>query len=344
MLSKEKKPHLLGQNLEFWQDWVVSQGQPKYRAKQILNWLTAQGQHNPESFTNIPKALNEAIKSSFYIPEIRLDPQQDESGTAKFLIEADPGKVIETVWLPYEKRQSLCISIQAGCSLDCSFCATGKIKFNGNLTAGGILSQVNLVQNKMGKKVTNVVFMGMGEPFYNYENTMKAAEALNDSDQYNLGAKKITISTSGVLPGLEKFLAERRPFSLALSLHAAIPEKRASIMDIEKKYPLAKIIDLLGKQRSLLKANQLTFEYIMIKDFNMSKDDALSLAKLAKRVNARVNLIPLNTNFGGHQRPQQQEMDAFWKMLHNENVVAINRQSPGYDIKAACGMLAGQST
>ena len=341
-MSKEKKEHLLGKSQDHWELWLKTSNEPAYRSKQILQGLTSGGHIDPMNLTNLPQKLRAKLSSDFFLPTIAELETEKGSGTSKFLIEADPGKVIETVWLPYEDRISLCVSIQAGCSLDCSFCATGKMSFKGNLSVGGVLAQVNLAQQRMNQKITNIVFMGMGEPFYNYENTIQSAEILNANEAYNIGAKKITISTSGVLPAIESFIQSRQPYTLALSLHSAIPEKRKVLMDIEHRYPLKEIASLLQKERGRLKPNQLTLEYIMIANFNMEQADLKAVSKLARRLNAKVNLIPLNTAYGEYRRPTEQQMDKFWLDLKSEGVVAINRRSPGYSIAAACGMLAGK--
>lgn len=343
-MSKEKKEHLLGKSQEQWEGWLKNNEEPSYRSKQIMHALTKEGEVNPLNITSLPKNLREKLGLEFFSPSITKSEIEENSGTSKFLIEADPAKIIETVWLPYEQRISLCVSIQSGCSLDCSFCATGKMPFKGNLSVGGVLAQVNLAQQQMNKKITNVVFMGMGEPFYNYYNTIEAARILNANEAYNIGAKKITISTSGVLPGIESFLQTKQPYTLALSLHSAISEKRKILMDIETRYPLKEISSLLQKERGRLRPNQLTLEYIMIENFNMEQADIKALSKLAKRLNAKVNLIPLNTAYADYRRPSEQQMDQFWQNLKDEGIIAINRRSPGYSIAAACGMLAGKNS
>ncbi|MCB1146911.1 MAG: radical SAM protein [Leptospiraceae bacterium] len=328
-------------NLEDWQSWILPDA--KYRAAQINHWVHKKNALSPDEMSDLPLAMRERLARDFEWPgesmlqSIRFS---DADQTAKFSLAFEPNKKIETVWLPYENRQSLCVSVQSGCSLDCSFCATGKMKFTGNLSAGQILLQVYLARRRMNKDVTNIVFMGMGEPFYNYDNVMKAAHILHSDFGSGISTRRITVSTSGVLPGIERFVREKQPFKLALSLHSAIPEKRAKIMDIEKKFPMDDIVKFLYDNRNELKPNQLMIEYIMIKDFNMGSEDADSLFKVAKKLDAKINLIPLNTAFAGMERPSDSEIDTFWRSIRDRGIVIINRRSPAKDIDGACGMLA----
>lgn len=327
-----------------WQKYFVEQGEQQFRAKQVFLWIHQKMARHPEEMKNLPNSLRVSLERDFSWPSDAegnlTESSRDE--TAKVLFDFSQ-KTVETVWLPYDSRQSVCVSVQSGCSLNCSFCATGKMKFGGNLDAGEILDQIYSMQRQLGRKVTNVVYMGMGEPFYNYDEVMRSAEILHDEQGLNLGSRRITISTSGVLPGVERFLEENQPFQLALSLHAVFPDKRARLMDIEKRYPFRDVLSVIKKHRRQLRKNQLTFEYILIKGINMGKDDSEELAKLAVSHNAKVNLIPLNTSYNGMERPTEEEIDDFREALTKRGVVAINRRSAGSDIDGACGMLAGKS-
>ncbi len=335
-------PNIFDYNLKEWEYWVQKAGHPRYRAGQIFAWLHRLNATDVVEMGNLPQALRARLATEFVWPrEAQESRALGADGTAKLLYLFPREKVVETVWLPYEKRQSICISVQSGCSLNCSFCATGKIDFKGNLSAGEIVAQVYLTQKAMGRRVTNVVFMGMGEPFYNYDNVMKAADLLNDPNGMNIGARHITISTSGILPGIERFIQEKRPYGLALSLHAVFPDKRAQLMNIEEKYPFQQVVGYLERNRASMRKSRLTFEYIMIREKNMGYEDARELARLARRLRAKVNLIPLNTSFGGMVRPSEEEIQQFHGMLSEFGITAMNRRSPGKDIDAACGMLAG---
>lgn len=321
---------------------IQSLGFPAYRADQLFKWFHRHLVWDPELMSNLPQDLKEILQTNYTLSMSKMvhTVESPIDKTAKFLVKS-ADKTTECVWLPYENRQSVCISVQSGCSLNCSFCATGKIPFRGNLTVSEILSQVYLLQNKYNRKITNVVYMGMGEPFYNYDNTLKSASLLADDRGLNLSKRRITVSTSGVLPGIERFMREKQPYRLALSLHAVFPEKRSQIMDIENKYSIAEITDYLKKNRKFLDKNQLMFEYIMIDNFNVGKEDANELARITRMLQAKVNLIPINTQFNGMKPPDNVAIEAFWRYLVGKGIVAINRRSPAKDIEGACGMLAG---
>jgi len=351
-----KKIFIEENTLEEWESYFEKIGEKKFRAKQLFIAIHSQQVGDLNDITTISKDLREELKKEFHqktlsLANVQTSQQKTElegettnKKVKKYLFKLNDGFSIEAVWLPFENRNSVCISVQKGCNLDCSFCATGKIPFRGNLTAAEIVAQVYYLQKDNNERVDNVVFMGMGEPFYNYDNSIKAAYLLNDKNGLNIGARHITISTSGVLPGIEQFVENEVPFNLALSLHCVDSEKRLKLMDIEASYPLKMIIEYLKNHRDKLKQNQLTIEYIMLKDFNMGKDDVTSLAWVAKELKAKVNLIPLNTNFGGYKRPLEADMENFWQSLQRKKVLVFNRRSPGRDIDGACGMLAGSKT
>jgi len=294
--------------------------------------------------TNLKTDFHDYLRENFSFPEFSIlnENQSPVDKTAKYLFAFDK-KEVESVWLPYENRQSICISVQSGCSLDCSFCATGKIAFKGNLSTGQILSQVYGMQQMHDRRITNVVFMGMGEPFYNYDNVIKAASLLSHKHGMNISRRRLTLSTSGVLPGIRRFVEEKQPYRLALSLHAVFAEKRKQIMDIEEKFSFIEVLEYLGGKRAELQQGQLMFEYIMIDEVNISENDAKELARWAKLLRAKVNLIPMNTEFNGMRRPSDEKIYAFWRQLVERDVVAINRKSPAKDIDGACGMLAGRN-
>lgn len=339
----ETKPEILALSQEELAAIFVADGHKKFRAQQVFQWLHLKQVFDVRQMTNLKQEFQDYLSEKFRFPEYQIleGVESPSDRTAKYLF-ALGNKQVESVWLPYDNRQSICISVQAGCSLDCSFCATGKIPFKGNLTTGQILVQVYGMQRLHERRITNVVFMGMGEPFYNYDNAIKAAHLLTHQHGMNISRRRITISTSGVLPGIERFIAERQPFRLALSLHAVFADKRRQIMDIEEKYPFEAVLECLRKNRSQLEQGQLMLEYIMIDGVNIFPEDAKKLARLAKELRAKVNLIPLNTNFNGMRRPSDAQIDQFWHELVKEGVVAINRRSPAKDIDGACGMLAGK--
>lgn len=338
------KPEILALTEEELAEIFVRDGHKKFRAQQVFQWLHLKQVFAPEKMTNLKADFHVYLRENFVFPEFNLlnESKSPSDQTAKYLF-AFGKREVESVWLPYENRQSICISVQSGCSLDCSFCATGKIKFNGNLTAGEILSQVYGMQQLYDRRISNVVFMGMGEPFYNYDNAIRAASLLAHQHGMNISRRRITISTSGVLPGIKRFIEEKQPYRLALSLHSVFADKRKSIMDIEEKFSFQEVLEYLHDKRSELQQGQLMFEYIMIDGVNIFPEDAKELARWAIKLRAKVNLIPMNTEFNGMRRPPDEKIYDFWRALVERNVVAVNRKSPAKDIDGACGMLAGKS-
>ncbi|MFZ5628532.1 MAG: 23S rRNA (adenine(2503)-C(2))-methyltransferase RlmN [Spirochaetota bacterium] len=342
-INNASKPEILGLTEEELAAYLVADGHKKFRAQQVFQWLHLKQVFDVRQMTNLKADFQDYLTEKFVFPEFRIlnETKSPSDQTAKYLFEFG-NKQVESVWLPYENRQSICISVQSGCSLDCSFCATGKIAFKGNLTTGQILSQVYGMQHLYDRRITNVVFMGMGEPFYNYDNAIKAAGLLAHQHGMNISRRRITLSTSGVLPGIKRFIEEKQPYRLALSLHAVFAEKRRAIMDIEEKFAFEEVLEYLREHRGEMQQGQLMFEYIMIDGINISPEDAKELARWAKLLKAKVNLIPMNTSFNGMHRPTDEKIYDFWRQLVERDVVAVNRKSPAKDIDGACGMLAGK--
>ena len=274
----------------------------------------------------------------------------DESGTEKFILEV-PGegaaRRIEAVWIAAEPRdegaqdgrRTVCISCQAGCTLDCTFCATGTLPFQGNLSAAEIVDQVYLLEVLRNQRASNVVFMGMGEPFHNYEAVLAAAHLLHHPAGAGLSARRITISTAGVVTGIERFTDDGQPFNLAISLNHPDPHERVGIMPHDHRYPLE---DLLGAARRYTQESgrRVTFEYVMISGVNMEPRHAGQLIEITRSMRSKVNLIPLNTDVAGMRRPSAQEAARFQARLVDAGVHAFNRGSPGREVGGACGMLA----
>jgi len=333
------KKHILDNDLEDWKQYLKENNFKSFRANQIFHWLHNQLSIDLSDASNLPKKLVLKIQEDFRTKETSNINKRISNDSEKILWDVNNRK-IESVLLKYNNRFSVCVSVQSGCTLNCSFCATGKLAFTGNLSVGEILEQVYFFQRESNTRISNIVFMGMGEPFYNYDNTIKAANILSDKEGLDISKHKITISTVGVMPELERFVKEEIPYNLALSVHAVSSEKRLKLMQIEKKYSLKTVTEFLAKNRNLMQKNQLTFEYIMIKNMNMTKDDAYQLGRLAKKLRAKINLIPINTDYEDYICPSKNEIDDFWEILNNLKVVAINRGSAGFDIDGACGMLA----
>lgn len=328
------------------QEYFIATGEPAYRGLQAFRRIHRHRAIDYEEFSDFPRMLREKLTVEAPLPRLLLqDSVRSEDGTEKLLFSIGRDRQgkrpieIETVWLVAPRRRTACISSQAGCALNCSFCATGKLKFRGNLEAWQIVDQVyELIRNR-GEHPTNIVFMGMGEPFLNYENVLRAAHLLHHPDGLNLGARHITISTSGIIPGIERFIQDREPFNLAISLNHPDPAVRGKIMGIDRKYPLEKLLASARKfTRALRRA--VTFEYVLIPGVNMSEENARQLVRIARRIRCKINLIPLNTTLSGFRPPSPGEIERFQEILFAADLAVFNRGAPGRDINAACGMLA----
>lgn len=324
-------------------------GEPAYRGLQAFRRINHHLTNRIEEFSEFPKALREKLENAHVLPELKHTAStREESGTEKHVFETGTdkrdgaAKKVEAVWIVSEKRRTACISSQIGCTLNCSFCATGTLKFRGNLKAWEIVEQAYALMRGKSERLTNVVFMGMGEPFYNYEEVIRAAKILHHPDGLGLSARHITISTAGVVPGIERFTDERQPFNLAISLNHPDPDGRRQIMDVAERFDLDRLLDAIRRYAREMK-RRVTFEYIMIPDVNMGSENARKLIKIARSLRSKVNLIPLNTTLQGWRRPTEEEGLEFQRMLIDGGVPAFNRGSPGRTINGACGMLALQS-
>lgn len=348
--------NLKGKTIEELKALFESLDEPGYRAKQAFARINKLGAQSLEDFTEFPKSLRAKLADLGALPETKIERTSlEQEGTEKavFLTGSDrrdgEKKLVEAVWIVSMQRRTACISSQVGCSLNCAFCATGTLKFRGNLQAWQIVDQVyGLIRHRnpsgdpaSPERLTNVVFMGMGEPFYNYDQVLKAAHLLHDPGGLNLGAKHITISTAGVVPGIDRFTEEAQPFNLAISLNHPDPEGRREIMDVTEKFPLEELLRAVRNYGKTQK-RPVTFEYIMIPDKNMGRENLEKLVAICRSVNAKINLIPLNTNLNNWRRPDDQEMVEFQEGLRRAGILAFNRGSPGRKVGGACGMLALQ--
>lgn len=336
------KTVIKGLNLQQLEEFLSSLGEPKYRAKQVFHGMYVDRYTSFDQFSTLSKPLKQKLEEKASLPELTLKKHlTSKDGTMKMTFETEPGKEIETVWIPTGdlERRTICVSSQVGCTLDCRFCATGTLDFKGNLKAWHIIDQVMQVERLAGQRATNIVFMGMGEPMHNYDTVINAASLLHHPDAFNLGAKRITISTSGVIPGIERFIKENQPFNFAISLNHPNPEVRGTIMPINDKYPLERLLEQARNFTKTLK-RKVTFEYIMIPNINMGKENARRLIKIARSVNCKINLIPLNTDFNGWKRPTEEQVEEFKELIKPAGVPILNRKSPGRDIHGACGMLS----
>ncbi len=356
---------LYGKSISELEDFFIALDEPRYRAKQAFSRMYQILSEDFDSFTEFPIRLRDRLKEIVIWPKLKLlhsdlvaceSKNKEETEKVIFEFEYLPSRSakIESVWIvpPLEKkidkdnlnhkRRTLCISSQIGCSLNCTFCATGTLPFKGNLPVWAILDQVyQFIKKRPNEILTNIVFMGMGEPFYNYEKVIQAAHILHHPLGLNLGAKHITISTAGVVPQIEKFIINREPFNLAISLNHTNNVGRDEIMDINSKHNLKELLYVANQYVHILK-RRITFEYVMIKNVNMGSQNIKELLSIAKSLGSfcRINLIPLNTKLKDYQRPSSEEALAFQRALLKGGVRVFNRGSPGIDINAACGMLA----
>lgn len=321
-----------------------------YRAQQIIQWIHQAGLTDFAKMTNLGKTLREKLSqlSCIKLPEI-IACQKSNDGTHKWLLKLECGNCIETVFIPEANRGTLCVSSQVGCALNCSFCSTAKQGFNRNLTTAEIIGQVWLAvrelsqsQGNHDKRVTNVVMMGMGEPLLNFDNVVSAMDIMMDDFAYGLSKRRVTLSTSGVLPDLER-LREVSPVALAVSLHAPNDELRNELVPINKKYPLAQLMALCKIYFKNEPRRKVTFEYVMLKGVNDQPEHVIQLIRLLRNIPAKVNLIPFNPfPMTQYERSSQETIDAFREKLMAHGINTITRKTRGDDIDAACGQLAGE--
>jgi 23S rRNA (adenine2503-C2)-methyltransferase len=327
-------------------------GEPAYRAKQVIEWLYLKRAAGFAEMTNLPVPLREKLSSEFDerpLEVVRKIGSRDT--TQKFLFRLHDGQMVETVLIPASPslygdaadRRTLCVSSQVGCAYGCKFCASGLDGWKRNLDAGEIVDQLLRVEAESGERVNNIVFMGMGEPLANYDNLLRAIGIINAPWGVNIGARHITVSTSGLVPRIRDLADQPLSIRLAISLHGATDEVRNRIMPVNKKYPLAELLEACVYFRSR-KKQKITFEFILIKDVNDSLEQAAELARLTKRLEAKVNVIPYNSVEGLEwTRPSEREQDAFMDVLRRAGAVATIRREKGHDIAAACGQLRLQS-
>ena len=320
----------------------LSLGIKAYHARQVFSWIYKKGASDFKVMSDIPVKLREMLLDKFYISELKLlKLLKSVDGTQKLLLGLKDGNCVEAVIIPTRDRVTACVSSQVGCKFGCSFCASGKLGFKRNLTTGEIIDEIIFLKEKApDNKLSNLVFMGTGEPMDNYANVMKAIRIINSGQGFNIGARKITISTSGVIPGIESLSREDLQVELSVSLHAADDKLRSQLMPVNKKYPLKDLIKAC-KEYSLKTNRQVTFEYILIKDVNSSIKNAQDLVKLLEDFKlSKVNIIPFNSvkEFGA-QTADKATIISFQDYLAKHGVHAILRKERGEDIGAACGQL-----
>lgn len=323
--------------------WFKERGIQSFRAGQVHKWVYLRQADSFEEMTDLGKELRTLLSEHFTIDRLTVEKVQSSSdGTRKFLFGLKDGQFIESVLIPSEERRTLCISSQVGCAQDCSFCLTAKGGFTRNLTSGEIIAQVRDINHIVSPSnaVTNIVFMGMGEPLANYENVVRALAVITDGDfGLKISARKVTVSTAGLVPLLERFGTEARA-NLAISLNATDNETRSMLMPINRKYPIEMLLETC-RNYPLAPRDKITFEYILIRDVNDSDADAKRLVKLLRPIPSKVNLIPFNEHEGSDfKSPTGERVNRFLSILHESGFTAIIRKSKGQDISAACGQLS----
>ncbi len=331
-------------SLEELQSLVKDMGQPAYRAIQLWKWLYQHLTVEMKEMTNLPLPFRSQLvnTTSLEIQEpVEIQYSQDKQ-TTKALFHLEASNYIETVLMMYEKRRTLCISTQAGCAMGCVFCATGQMGFSRNLTAGEIVRQVLYFARELaskGDKITNVVFMGMGEPLHNYSNTIKALDILIHADGFNFGARKLTISTVGLVPAIRRYADERRQTPLAVSLHAATDDERNKLIPVARRWPIADLMDACHYYNQQT-GRRLTFEWALIDGVNDTTKQARLLGQLIENLLCHVNLIPLNpTKEYGGRPPTPERVVAFQQELGRFGIGSTIRVRRGIDIQAGCGQL-----
>ena len=343
------KVNLLNFNHRAMLQFVAECGEKPYRAQQLIQWIHQAGLDDFSQMTNLGKTLRSRLSD---IAEIRLPEmvacQKSSDGTHKWLLKLECGNCIETVFIPEVKRGTLCVSSQVGCGLNCSFCSTAKQGFNRNLSTAEIIGQVWFAVRALSqqngahdKRITNVVMMGMGEPLLNFDNVVAAMDLLMDDYAYGLSKRRVTLSTSGLIPDMVR-LREQSPVSLAVSLHAPNDALRNELVPVNKKYPLAQLMDVCRNYFKNEPKRVVTFEYVMLSGVNDTLEHADELIALLRNVPSKVNLIPFNPfPMTEYQRSPKAVIDAFRQRLLEKGINTVTRKTRGDDIDAACGQLAG---
>ncbi|WP_226390119.1 23S rRNA (adenine(2503)-C(2))-methyltransferase RlmN [Penaeicola halotolerans] len=330
------------------EEFFVAKGDKKFRAKQVYDWLWNKSLKNFDEMSNISKETRELLKAHFIINHVKVDHmQRSTDGTIKNAVKLFDGKVVESVLIPTEKRITACVSSQVGCSLDCNFCATARLKRMRNLNADEIYDQVVAIKDEaeqyFNRPLTNIVLMGMGEPLLNYQNVMQAIDKITSPEGLGMAPRRITLSTAGIPKMIKKMADDGVKFKLAISLHSAINETRNKLMPINEVNPLEDLIDSLKywyqKTKSIV-----TYEYVVWEGINDDERHALALANFCKYVPSKVNLIQYNPiDEGDFRQAAQSKVDMYVRILENHGIVAKVRKSRGQDIDAACGQLANKN-
>ena len=345
MIVKEykNKTVIKGMSLDELKNWCHSQGQSEFRAEQIYQWMYKHGAGNAENMQNLSNNFRKIINDECIIDTLKIEKidKSDIEPTQKILFRTIDNHFIESVSMIDKDRHTICISSQIGCNVDCDFCATGKMGLIRNLLTGEIIDQAIAIRRLVPEPITNVVFMGMGEPFLNYNRVINTAHILHNHQGFGLGAKRITISTSGIVPKIEQLIADGFKYKLAISLNATEDHTREKIMPVNRTWPIEKVIKSASRFAAR-KGHNVMFEYVLLRDINDTKEDAIRLANMIHGIDCKLNIIPYNETGGKYRRPSIDVIETFLKTLkkHQKGFRILVRWSKGEDIKAACGQLA----
>ncbi|MCD2449683.1 23S rRNA (adenine(2503)-C(2))-methyltransferase RlmN [Methylicorpusculum oleiharenae] len=343
--DKPKSINLLDFDRKSLEAFFVEIGEKAFRATQLMKWIYQEGVDDFDEMTNFSKSLRTYLKEHCTLspPEVVVE-QVATDGTCKWVLQTACGNRIETVFIPEESRGTLCVSSQIGCALACTFCSTAQQGFNRNLSTSEIVGQLYFAQKRLGleNRITNVVMMGMGEPLLNFDNVVRAMRLMMDDFAYGLSKRRVTISTSGIVPAMYR-LTQECDVSVAVSLHAVNDQLRDELVPINKKYPLKELLEACRDNVKLAPRRRITFEYVMLAGINDSVEDARAMIKLLKTVPSKINLIPFNPFPNSRYECSSAEViDRFRAVLHNAGMVTTIRRTRGEDIDAACGQLVGR--
>ena len=349
--------NLLGFDAEQLTAWFAEHGEKPFRARQVLRWIYKAGESDFDAMSDLAVSLRDKLKQIACVqPPKVMREELSGDGTRKWLLDVGTGNAVETVYIPEADRGTLCVSTQAGCALDCAFCSTGKQGFNRNLTAAEIIGQLWWANHELGKdapsagsgqaqanwQISNVVLMGMGEPLLNFDNTVSALRLMLDDHAYGLSRRRVTVSTSGIVPAIDR-LRDECPVALAVSLHAPNDKLRDELVPVNRKYPLGELMAACRRYLEKAPRDFITFEYVLLDGVNDSEQQARELVRLVRDVPCKFNLIPFNPFPATHYRRSSPEaIQRFRDVLMQADIVTTTRKTRGEDIAAACGQLAGQ--
>jgi 23S rRNA (adenine2503-C2)-methyltransferase len=345
MIVKEYKNKIVlkGMSLDEIKQWCKTQGQSAFRAQQIYQWMYRHGITESKDMENLSKDFRKTIDKLCILETLKIEKinKSKSEPTQKILFSTIDNQFIEAVSMLEGNRHTICISSQIGCNVDCDFCATASMGLIRNLLTGEIIDQAIAIRKLVKEPITNVVFMGMGEPFLNYDRVLNTAHILHNHQGFELGAKRITISTAGIVPKIERLMKDGYKYKLAISLNATEDDTRQKIMPLNRNWPIQKVIKS-ASQFAARKGHNIMFEYVLLKDINDTVDDAIRLAKLVQGIDCKVNIIPYNETDGKYKRPSIETIEEFLNILnkHRKGFRVLVRWSKGEDIQAACGQLA----